>query len=59
MDLGYEGARAVVTGGTKGMGRAIAELLAEEGAAVAVLARSPESIDETLTALGNSARPTT
>ena len=51
MDLGFEGARAVVTGGSKGMGRAIAELLADEGAAVAVLARSPEALDETVAAL--------
>ena len=32
MDLGYSGATAAVTGGTKGMGRAIVEILAEEGA---------------------------
>ena len=39
MDLGFAGARAAVTGGTKGMGRAIADRLAGEGAQVAVLAR--------------------
>ena len=39
MDLGFADATAVVTGGTKGMGRAIAECLAAEGARVAVLAR--------------------
>jgi NAD(P)-dependent dehydrogenase (short-subunit alcohol dehydrogenase family) len=47
MDLGLQGAYAAVTGGTKGMGRAIAELLAEEGASVAVLARGREALDDT------------
>src|ERR1700688_3175866 len=51
MDLGLEGAHAVVTGGSKGMGRAIAERLAAEGAEVAVLARGHEAIDETVAAL--------
>lgn len=47
MDLGLEGATAVVTGGTKGMGRATAELFAAEGARVAVLARDPEELEAT------------
>ena len=56
MDLGYAGAHAAITGGTKGMGRATAEVLAEEGASVAVLARGKEALDETverLAALGS------
>ena len=36
MDLGLGGASAVVTGGSKGMGLAIAETLGAEGARVAV-----------------------
>ena len=38
MDLGFADATAVVTGGSKGMGRAVAEVLAADGARVAVMA---------------------
>jgi len=38
MDLGLAGSIAVVTGGSKGMGLAIAQTLAAEGASVAVMA---------------------
>lgn len=44
MDLGLAGATAVVTGGSKGMGLAIAETLAAEGASVAVMARGREPL---------------
>ena len=37
MDLGLAGSTAAVTGGSKGMGLAIAETLAAEGASVAVM----------------------
>ena len=40
MDLGLAGSKAVVTGGSKGMGLAIAQTLAAEGASVAVMART-------------------
>jgi len=55
MDLGLAGASAVVTGGSKGMGLAIAESLANEGASVAVMARNQRALDaaaEKLRALG-------
>jgi NAD(P)-dependent dehydrogenase (short-subunit alcohol dehydrogenase family) len=57
MDLGYTDATAVVTGGTKGMGRAIAECLAAEGARVAVLARGRQALDETVAALERLGSP--
>jgi 3-oxoacyl-[acyl-carrier protein] reductase len=51
MDLGLKGATAAVTGGTKGMGRAISVCLAEEGARVAVLARGRDALDSTVSAI--------
>ena len=51
MDLGFAGSTAVVTGGSKGMGLAIAETLAAEGASVAVMARSRGGLDAAVTAL--------
>lgn len=51
MDLGLAGATVVVSGGSKGMGRAAAERFAMDGARVAVLARGQTALDETATAL--------
>jgi 3-oxoacyl-[acyl-carrier protein] reductase len=45
MDLGLAGATAVVTGGSKGMGLAIAEAFAAEGARVAVMARGAAALE--------------
>lgn len=54
MDLDLKGKKAIVTGGTRGIGRAIAELLAAEGVDVAICARNREQIDETVAALGRN-----
>lgn len=51
MDLGLAGSTAVVTGGSKGMGLAIAETLAAEGARVAVMARSRGALDAAVASL--------
>jgi 3-oxoacyl-[acyl-carrier protein] reductase len=44
MDLGLDGANALVTGASKGIGFACARLLAEEGCAVAINARDEERL---------------
>jgi 3-oxoacyl-[acyl-carrier protein] reductase len=51
MDLGLRGKKAIVTGATKGIGRAVVELLASEGADVGLCARTPEEVDEVVKAL--------
>ncbi|MDT0209957.1 SDR family NAD(P)-dependent oxidoreductase [Curtobacterium sp. BRD11] len=56
--FGLDGRRALVTGGSSGIGRAIALALADAGAHVLVAARTREAIDETvatITADGGSA----
>lgn len=45
MDLGLEGKKAIVTGGSRGIGRAIAETLADEGVDLAICARGVEGLE--------------
>ena len=44
MDLGLKELRAIVTGGTKGIGRSAADILADEGASVAICARNADEV---------------
>lgn len=57
MDLGLAGSKAVVTGGSKGMGLAIAEVLAGEGASVAVMARGQAALDAAVQTLREVGAP--
>ena len=54
MDLGLRGRRAIVTGGSKGLGQAIAAELLAEGAAVAICARHQAELDQAAAELAAS-----
>ena len=56
MDLGLNERVYVVTGGTKGLGRATADALVADGARVVVSSRSQQSVDAALADLGDNAR---
>lgn len=51
MELGLKGKRVIVTGGTRGIGRAIVDALAGEGANIALCARKAQHLEESLAAL--------
>jgi len=51
MDLQLKGKRAIVTGATRGIGRAIADTLADEGCDVAICARNAGQVEDAVKAL--------
>src|SRR5882757_8179066 len=51
MDLGLKGKSALVTGGSKGIGLAIAELFADEGVNVAICARNADEVGNVVKSL--------
>ncbi len=53
MDLGLAGKRALVTGSTRGIGRAVAETLLAEGASVAICARSADDVEAAVAELSS------
>lgn len=58
MDLGLAGKKALVTGSTKGLGRAIAETLVAEGASVAICSRTEDDVNAAVEELSNGAAGT-
>ncbi len=56
MDLKLAGKRALITGGSKGIGLAAAEALAEEGVDLVLAARDPAALDGRRSACGRGGR---
>ena len=54
MDLMLEGKKALITGGSRGIGKAIAEALAKEKVKVAIVARGKDDLDRTVEEIGGN-----
>ena len=54
MELGLKGKNAAITGATRGIGHAIASLLASEGCNVSICARDQTAVDTTVAALNET-----
>ena len=57
MDLGLAGSKAIITGGSKGIGRETARILAEEGCDVAITARDGERLEMVAKEISDGHRP--
>lgn len=51
MDLGLKGRKVILTGGSRGIGRAALEVFAEEGCDIAFFSRNPDQVAETVASL--------
>jgi 3-oxoacyl-[acyl-carrier protein] reductase len=51
VDLGLKGLRAIMTGGTKGIGRRAADIFADEGANIAICARNADEVKAAVASL--------
>ena len=54
MDLGLNGKRAIVTGGSRGIGKQCALALAQEGVQVCIAARTQETLNQALTEINQT-----
>src|ERR1700680_3099631 len=52
----FEGKTAIITGATKGIGRAIAEMLIDEGLSVCISSRNKNEVERAVIELGSGAR---
>src|SRR5690348_17057996 len=57
MDLQLNGRRALVTGGSRGIGKAVARTLIDEGARAAIVARDETALNAAAQELGALAAP--